>query len=157
MLGEDFLIDARLVVHAIEVGDGDELDEVAVAGFVLSEEGEVIGGVAGGAGLFLGEFAQGHVHLAADDGLDAGFLGLLVEFDGAEEVAVIGHGDGGHAEIAGFAHDVGDAAGAVEHGVLGVEMEVDEGIGGHRERNIGREGGNRNSKSENRRGELNRG
>ena len=38
----------------------------------------------------------GDVDLAADDGLDALRLGCVVELDGAEQVAVIGHGDGGH-------------------------------------------------------------
>ena len=40
--GQKVVIDARLVVEAVRVGDGDELDEVAIPFFVLGEEDEVV-------------------------------------------------------------------------------------------------------------------
>ncbi len=45
--------------------------------------------------FFLGG-AGGEVDLAAEDGFYAGLFAFLVEVDGSEEVAVIGHGNGGH-------------------------------------------------------------
>ena len=68
----------------------------------------------------------GVVALQADDRLDAGGLGRLVEVVGAVEGAVVGHGDGGHALLDRSGHEIGQATRAVEHGVLGVHVEVDE-------------------------------
>jgi hypothetical protein len=42
---------------------------------------------------------------------------------------VVGHGDGGHAEFLGFRGHLLGARHAIEEGVFGVEVEVDEGIG----------------------------
>jgi hypothetical protein len=67
-----------------------------------------------------------HVDLAADDGLDALLGGLLRELDGAGERAVVGERDGGHLELGGAGGELRNAAGSVENGVLGVDVEVDE-------------------------------
>ena len=60
------------------------------------------------------------------DGLDALPLGRLVEGPGAEHAAVVREGQAGHLELLGPADQVADAVGAVEEGVLGVGVEVDE-------------------------------
>ena len=39
------------------------------------------------------------VHLAADDRLDAGLRRRIVETDGAEEISMIGDGDGRHSVL----------------------------------------------------------
>ena len=70
----------------------------------------------------------GDVGLEADDRLHAGPLGRLVELVGAEEVAVVGHRDRRHAHLGRALEQVADARGAVEHRVLGVDVEVDEGV-----------------------------
>jgi hypothetical protein len=69
---------------------------------------------------------RGEVGLDADDRLDADGLGLLVELVGAEEVAVVGHRHRGHAQLRGPFGQRAEPGGAVEHGVLGVHVEVDE-------------------------------
>ena len=114
---------------AVEVGAGDDFGEVLEAGGVFGEDGEVV--VIFEAGDFFAEFffAGGDVEFAADDGFDFGFFGGLVEIDAAVEVAVVGHGDGGHFEFHGFGDEFVDAHGAIEEGVLGVDVEMDEGIG----------------------------
>ena len=91
--GEQVLIDARLVIEAFEVAGGDQLDEVAIALLVFAEQHQVVVAVGIGAGLVA---LLRDVDFAADDGMDAVGLGRVVELDRAEEVAVIGHGDGGH-------------------------------------------------------------
>ena len=125
--GEQVLIDAGLVIEAFEVGGGDEVDEVAVAFLVFAEEDEVVVAVGVGAGLVV----AGDVDFAADDGVDAGVFGGVVEGDGAEEVAVVGHADGGHFLFGADLHELVDFAGAVEEGVVGVVVKVNEGCFGH--------------------------
>ena len=66
------------------------------------------------------------VTLESDDRIDAVLLAGLVEVVGAVEVAVIGHREGCHAEIDGLAEEIIEAGSAVEHGVLGVHVQVDE-------------------------------
>ena len=70
--GEQFLVDARLVIIALQMRGGGELDEVFVAGFVLREQHEMVVNIAPAAVGFLFVTAAGRdIHLAADDGLDA--------------------------------------------------------------------------------------
>ena len=68
------------------------------------------------------------VGLDADDRLDPGGLGLLVELVGPEHVAVVGHRHRRLAQLGGPLGQLGQARGAVEHGVLGVHVQVDEGV-----------------------------
>ena len=70
------------------------------------------------------------VELAPEDGLDARLLGVLVEGDRAEHVAVVGHRDRLGAGGGDPLHEVLHLHRAVEHRVLRVDVEVDE-LGGH--------------------------
>ena len=125
--GQELLVDPRPVVEALEVALGDELAEVAVAGLVLDQEDEVVVvDVVGAAGLLVEPALRGDVDLAAEDGLDALGLGLLEELDGAEDVAVVGDGHGGHLVLVGRADEVRHAQAAVEDAVLGMVVQVDE-------------------------------
>ena len=61
-------------------------------------------------------------------GLTPARRGLLVELVGAEHVAVVGHRDGGHAQLGGAFGERAQPRRTVEHGVLGVHVKVDEGV-----------------------------
>ena len=124
MLGEKFLADARLVVEAVQRGLRGDLHQVAVAFFVLSQHQQVVVGVALGRGAMVVLLAD--VELAADDRLHAGVFGRIDELDCAKDVAVIGHGHGGHAEFLDALDEFLDIAGAVEHGVIGMQVQMDE-------------------------------
>ncbi len=89
--GEEVFGDAGLAVEAVEGGLGGEAHEVAIAGFIFGEHEEVVVAVSEGAVVV----GFGEVELAAEDGLDAFFLHGVEEVDGAEDVAVVGHGGGG--------------------------------------------------------------
>ena len=119
VLFQQFAVDAGLVVEALQVGLGDELEEVAVAGQVAGEHGEVVGLALARAAV---AGAGGDVGLEADDGLDAARLGLAVEVERAVEGAVVGHGDGVHAERLGVVEELGDAGHPVEEGEFGVRV-----------------------------------
>ena len=108
---------------------GDEAGEVLVTILILGEEDEVVVAIGLGFGLVI---ALGDVHFAADDGVDVFGFGGVVELDGSEEVAVVGHGDGGHFQVGGDVHHLGDFAGSIEEGVIGVAVEMDEGRVSHR-------------------------
>ena len=65
-----------------------------------------------------------HVGLDADDGLDPGLVGRLVEVEDAVHVAVVGDGDGRLAVFGRpFDHLVHPGR-PVQHGELGVEVQV---------------------------------
>ena len=73
MLFEQGAVHAGLVIEALHVRLGDKLDEVAVAGLVLGQDGQVVGGFLL---RHLGPTAiVGDVDLAADDRLDPGLFG----------------------------------------------------------------------------------
>ena len=127
VLGEQLLVHARLVVETLQVGLGDELDQVPVASEIAHQHGQVVGAlVATVLGAALGPPAGGDVELAAHDGLDPGLLGGQVEIDGAEEVAVVGERDRRELQALGLGHELLELGGAVEEAVLRVDVEVDE-------------------------------
>src|ERR1700687_1282286 len=67
-----------------------------------------------------------NVKFAADDGFDSRAPGGIHKVHRTENIAVISHGHGRHAE---FLHPLTEffhVPSAVEHGLIGVEMQVDE-------------------------------
>ena len=120
---EQLLVDPGLVVHALGIALGDQLQQVLVAGHVLGQQHEM---VARAAGIAVVAAAGRHVDLAAEDGLDPGLLGRVVKNQRAVEVAVVGDGRGGRAEGGGGLDQIADADGPVEEAVFGVAMQMDE-------------------------------
>ena len=131
---QELVVDAGLVVHALDAGERGEADEVVVAGAVLREEDEVAAGVvlAVVAVLVLVVArAPRDVGLAAEDGLQGGERGpllVLLEAAGvverleAEEVAVVGDGDRGHPERPRAGGERADLARAVEQRIGRVDV-----------------------------------
>ena len=66
----------------------------------------------------------GDVGLHPHDGLDAGLGRLLVEVEGPIHIAVVGDGDGAHAELGGALDQILHPDRAVEKRVLGVQMQM---------------------------------
>ena len=130
MFLQDLPVDAGTVVEPfLEAGRG-EVGEVLVPLHVPAEQDQVVGRVGDPLSLFGEAGFGGQVDLAADERLDAGLLALEVELDGAEHVAVVGDGQGRHVILLCLVDQVLDADGAVQQGVLGMEVEMDEGRGG---------------------------
>ena len=77
--------------------------------------------------------AGGEVGLQTDDRLDAVLARLGPEVEGPVQVAVVGHRDRGHPQLRRPLEQAVQQRGAVEHGVLGVHVQVDEPVplGGH--------------------------
>ena len=140
---EQLPVDAGLVVVPLEVGGARQLHEVAVARSSLGQQGQVVVELLPVIAVAspvvdatpphrpLVPGLGGHVGLGADDRLDPPGPALLVEVENAVHVAVIGDADRRLPVGGGRGDDVGDPGRAVEHGELGVQVQVDEG-GRHR-------------------------
>ena len=130
-------VDGRLAaLQSLQEAGRGELDEVAVAGVVGGQQGEVvalnpraagIGSIGGGGGVIVHE-----IYLATDDRLDAMLGTGLVELHRAVHHAVIGETEGWLLELSGTCGERIDLAGAVEQGVLGVHVQMGAGEVGHR-------------------------
>ena len=146
VLGEDLLVHPGLEVVPLEARARRQPEEVVHALGALGPHRHVGVGPAAGdvVAALLGEVALapphpaalaalgagGDVGLDADDRLHAVLARLGVEVVGAVEVAVVGHRDGRHAELAGAAEQAVEQRRPVEHGVLGVDVQVHEAVRG---------------------------
>ena len=106
MLREQLLVDARLVVVAVQVGLGDERHQVAVADDVLGQQDHVVR-VGVDLGFLVGVAARRHVGLDADDRLDPRPAAGLVELDRPVHRPVVGDGQRLHARVGGSLGHVG--------------------------------------------------
>jgi hypothetical protein len=97
VLGEQLLVDPRLVPVALEVGPGRQRDEVAVAGVVGGQRGEVVVALlaVGAAELLVAPRPDRLVELGAEDRLDARALPGPEEVDQPEQHPVVGDRDRG--------------------------------------------------------------
>ena len=120
---QKLLVDPRVVVEAIEIGLGAEIHEVFVSDFVLGEETEVVA-LAGA--LVPQLLAVVQIGLHPDDGFDPLFAHRVVEVDGPEHVAVVGHGHRIHPELFDLFGQGFDLVGPVQEGILGMQMEMGE-------------------------------
>ena len=121
VLAQELLVDARVVVEALEEPHRVEVREVLPADLVLGEQDEVVRSPLG-----LVEAIGRDVGLAAEDRLHPVVLGLLVEVERAEQVAVVGDGHRLHAALEHLREQVVEADGAVEQAILRVQMQVRE-------------------------------
>ena len=135
VLGQQLRVHPRPVVEALEVREGDELQQVPVAGLVLGQQGQVVVALLALTRCPVEARARGHVGLHADDRLHPELARGLVEPERPEHRAVIGHGQRRHA----VAHRLGEDRGClrvrprrfdpgrpVQERVLRVGVEVHE-------------------------------
>ena len=113
--------------HAAQVADAGELDQVAVAGGVLGQHDQVVAPLLLRLGIV--DRSVHHIHLVADDRLDAGGLAELEQLDGAIHHTVVGEGQGRHAQLHGPLHHLGQLGGPIEEAVVAVVVERNEGQG----------------------------
>ena len=122
-------VDPRLVVEAVEMRGRGEPEEIPVSLRVRRQQHEMERGRVQ-LGVPIRHPPRSDVGLHPDDGRDAVRAGLLVELDRSVQRAVIGERQRGDAHLLRALHEGSDPAGAVEEGVLGVEVAVDE-LSGH--------------------------
>src|SRR6516165_7712793 len=66
------------------------------------------------------------IKLAADNWLHPGLVGGVYEVHGAENVPVVGHRHRRHTQLFHVLDELFYVTGAIKHGIVGVEMQVDE-------------------------------
>jgi hypothetical protein len=130
VFGEEVLADARLLVEAVQSSFAGEANQVAIASFVFGEDEQVVVLRVRIGALAAMIFFLADVELAAKNGAKIFLLHRLKEVHGAEDVAVVGHGGRGLAELLQVRCELVHVAGSVEQRVVGVEMEVRE-LSGH--------------------------
>ena len=131
VLLEAFLVHSGLVVEALQVRLGGQLDQVLKAHLVLGQDGEV-GGIATSWHLLLLMHGTGrHVNLTSKDRLHSVLLGLLKELDNPVEISMIGHGQGWHLILRRLLHDLRNSVSPVQGRVFRMNVQMDEVVGGH--------------------------
>lgn len=129
VLREELLINPRLVVKSVEVRRGDEAHEVLVTVQIRCEQREVEGGFLLRDGGFLRVRIGRDIDLAADDGPDLRLLARQVKIHRAIHRAVVGDRERGHPHFLRLFHGGVHAHHAVERGIFGVAVEMDEAVG----------------------------
>jgi hypothetical protein len=115
----------------VEIGFGDELNEVRITGLRRGDQHHVLGlanmGRAAAAGARRGEIAvEDEIELAADDWLNPVARRLLREFQRTEQIAAVGNADGRHAVRLGKADDLLQRQRAFEKRIGRVDAQMDE-------------------------------
>ena len=120
---QQFLVDARLVVIALRVPQGGELDQVLVADFIFGQQDEVVISVPPArAGLLLEPAPRRDIDFAADDRLDAFLARRLVKWNRPVQHAVIGDRQCRECQFVGFVHQPVQPASPIEQRILGVQV-----------------------------------
>ena len=130
MRGEQFSIDPRFVMHSFEMCGRYQPDEISVAGLVPRQEREMISRIALGIRPVL-DRTRRHIRFHTNDRLDPGLGRRLVKFNRAMQIAMIGNCDRRHPHFGRLFHQLLHPHRAIEKRILGMEMEVNEGIRGH--------------------------
>lgn len=129
VLLEQFLIHARLVIEAFKVGFADQLDKILIAGEIGGQQDEMIVVVMRQSAFPALSVAGRHVGLTAYDGLDPASESLLIKLDSPEQIAMVRHGHGGHAEVFHLLDERLNLIRPIEQAVLGVEVKMNEWLG----------------------------
>ena len=130
MCREKTSVDPRFVIESIKVRRGNQLYQIAIAGLVLGQEGEMVSCVALIVRPVL-DRSRGHVGFAPDDRFDSRSGRFLIKFDRPMQIAVVRDGNRGHLKFRRLFHQVLHPHRPIEEGIFRVEMEVNEGIARH--------------------------
>ena len=117
MLLQKGQIHPGLAVKTVDKGFRHQIAQVFVASPVLAQQHQMVGVVVQPVDLVRHPSA-GHIHLAADDGLDSGGLGGFVKINAAVHDAVVGDGHGCLAQLLDPVHEAVNPAGPVQEAIL---------------------------------------
>ena len=123
---EQFPVHPGLGVKPLGKAFGDHAGQIAVPLFRFAEQHQMAVAAVQLVYLIL-PGAGSHIDLAADDGLDSLRLARLVEVHHAVHDAVVGDGHGALAQLLHPLDQQGNAAGPVQQGIFGMDMQVDKG------------------------------
>ena len=128
MLPEQFLVNSRLNVKALQKGRRNQAAQIAVAGLILTEQHQMPGlcvifvdPVGAPASL------RRYIDFTADDRLDSLGLGRLIKIHRAVHHSMIGNGNRGLSQLLNTLYQSWNTAGAVQEGKFRMNMQVDKG------------------------------
>ncbi len=125
-LGKRRLVHARLVVEAVDIGVGAELEEIAPALIVLGEQHQMESAVGDSRRRSIATVSGRDIRLDAEDRLDPGVLRGADKLHRAVQIAVVGDRDGGHPQLLHAGDQRLETIAAIEERVLAVKMEMHE-------------------------------
>ena len=126
MPAQQVRVNAGLDIEPVYKGLAHQVRQIPVSRFVFAQQHQVPGLRVQLIGL-IQPGAPGHIHLTADDRMDAlGFAGSI-EVDGAVHNAVVRDGHRRLAQLLHQLRQVPDAAGAVQQAVLRVDVQMGKG------------------------------
>ena len=126
VLAQDVLVDARLIVHSLCIGERDEFHEASIAFIILRKKNQMIVARAAHLGAVKARLRR-KIRLAADDGTDSLLLRFLIKINDAVHRPVIGDRDGIHAKFLRACDKLGDAARTVEKAVTCMNVQMRKG------------------------------
>ena len=118
-------INARFIVKAFDLPNGNKLHEVLVPGPVLGKKDQMIE-LTAGLHVLDGVGTARNIDFAANDGLDSLPDAFLIKLDGTIHDTVIGNGKSRHAQFLGITDKVRDPTGPIEEAELCMGMEMDK-------------------------------
>ncbi len=128
-LPQTVVIHPGLVVETIQMGLGAQFEQVAIAGVVLGQQEQVVAlGIQGLVPTVHGPTPLGQVGLNAQHRVDAVLVAGSVEVDRAMHDAVVGQRQGRLSQFGGACHQPIEAVQAVQEGIFGVGVKVNEGV-----------------------------
>ncbi|OPZ64052.1 MAG: hypothetical protein BWY83_03272 [bacterium ADurb.Bin478] len=127
MRGQQLFVDAGFVVKALGVAGGDQPHKIFVAVQILAQQHQMKRGSSAAVALPELAAAGRDIDLGTDQRFDARFFTILVKFDGAVQVAVIGQSQRRHTELFGGLDQIVDAASAIQKAVMRMIVQMDKG------------------------------
>ena len=125
VLKQEFPVYTGLVIESFRLGNGCQFHQVLVAGSVHGQQNNM---KVVACSLIVDEMAfLGNIKLAADQWLNSGFFCLGIELQSPVHGTMISNGNGIHAVFQAFVDQIAQTDSAVQHGVLGVYVQVNKG------------------------------
>ena len=122
VLLQQLMVHTRFGVEPLNKPGADHFNKVFIPGFIFAKQNQVT--VSVNAGHLIKPGAGGHIHLTANDRLDARLFGRLVKIHTAVHNTVVGDGNGGLAQLLHAVKQLVNAARAVQQTVLRVYMQM---------------------------------
>ena len=126
ILAQDVLVDARLVVHALCIGERDEFHQASISFLILRKKNQMIVARAAHLGAVKARL-RCKIRLTADDRTNSLLLCFLIKVNDTVHRPVIGDRDGIHAKLLRACDKLGNAARAVEKAVACMNVQMCKG------------------------------
>ena len=125
MRRQELVVDARVVIEAIQLGRAGDFEQILIAGGIFSQQQHVRGSFIQ-LGVTVGHTPGRHVGFQADNGLNPGRFGGIEKFDHPKHGAVIGQGHRRHTQFLDAFDQFLEIAEAVQQRIFGMDVQVDK-------------------------------